>query len=192
MKNMDKNSKKKEIRKEILKHRRSLTEEEIRSGSHAIAEKILSMEVYQKAEAVYLYIDCKGEASVREIYEAALRDDKRIAAPRVHGEDMTFYYIHSMEEDLEPGYFAIPEPKTSLPEATDETALLLVPGVGFDPECHRLGYGKGFYDRYLSAHPKHPTIALALDFQIKEEIPSDTFDMLPDLVVTPTKVYRHS
>ena len=105
---MDKNSKKKEIRKEILKHRRSLTEEEIRSGSHAIAEKILSMEVYQKAEAVYLYIDCKGEASVREIYEAALRDDKRIAAPRVHGEDMTFYYIHSMEEDLEPGYFAIP------------------------------------------------------------------------------------
>ena len=95
MKNMDKNSKKKEIRKEILKHRRSLTEEEIRSGSHAIAEKILSMEVYQKAEAVYLYIDCKGEASVREIYEAALRDGKRIAAPRVHGEDMTFYYIHS-------------------------------------------------------------------------------------------------
>ena len=104
---------------------------------------------------------------------------------------MTYYYIHSMEEDLEPGYFAIPEPKTSLPEATDETALLLVPGVGFDPECHRLGYGKGFYDRYLSAHPKHPTIALALDFQIKEEIPSDTFDVLPDLVVTPTKVYRH-
>ena len=113
MKNMDKNSKKKEIRKEILKHRRSLTEEEIRSGSsHAIAEKTLSMEVYQKAEAVYLYIDCKGEASVREIYEAALWDDKRIAAPRVHGEDMTLYYIHSMEEDLEPGYFAIPEPKT--------------------------------------------------------------------------------
>ncbi len=46
-----------------------------------------------------------------------------------------------------------------------------------------MGYGKGFYDRYLSAHPKHPTIALALDFQIKEEIPSDTFDVLPDLVV---------
>ena len=105
MKNMDKNSKKKEIRKEILKHRRSLTEEEIRSGSHAIAEKILSMEVYQKAEAVYLYIDCKGEASVREIYEAALRDDKRIAAPRVHGEDMTFYYIHSMEEDFPSGSY---------------------------------------------------------------------------------------
>ena len=80
-----KTQRKRKLEKEILKHRRSLTEEEIRSGSHAIAEKILSMEVYQKAEAVYLYIDCRGEASVREIYEAALRDDKRIAAPRVHG-----------------------------------------------------------------------------------------------------------
>ena len=188
---MDKNSKKKEIRKEILKCRRSLREEEICYGSHKIAEKILSMEGYQKAEAVYLYIDCKGEASVKEIYEAAFKDGKRIAAPRVHGDDMTFYYIRSMEEDLEPGYFDIPEPKTSLPEASDETALLLVPGVGFDPQCHRLGYGKGFYDRYLSAHPDHPTIALALDFQIREEIPSDTFDVLPDLVVTPSSIYRH-
>ena len=163
--NMDKNSKKKEIRKEILKRRRSLTEEEIRSGSHAIAEKILSMEVYQKAEAVYLYIDCKGEASVKEIYEAALRDGKRIAAPRVHGEDMTFYYIRSMEEDLEPGYFAIPEPKTSLPEATDETALLLVPGVGFDPAVPPSWVTeKAFTTVTLSAHPEHPTIASGTGF----------------------------
>ena len=71
---MDRNSTKKEIRKEILKKRRFLSEEEIRSGSHAIAQKILSMDVYQKAEAVYLYIDCKGEASVREIYEAFYYD----------------------------------------------------------------------------------------------------------------------
>ncbi len=180
---MDKNSKKKEIRKEILKHRRSLTEEEIRSGSHAIAEKILSMEVYQKAEAVYLYIDCKGEASVREIYEAALRDDKRIAAPRVHGEDMTFYYIHSMEEDLEPGYFAIPEPKTSLPEATDETALLLVPGVGFDPECHRLGYGKGFYDKYLFDKRNLHTIGIGFDCQMVSLIESNETDIKPMQVI---------
>ena len=65
---MDKNLKKKEIRKEILKCRRSLRGEEICYGSHKIAEKILSMEVYQNAEAVYLYIDCTGEAAVREIH----------------------------------------------------------------------------------------------------------------------------
>ena len=136
MKNMDKSSKKKEIRKEILKHRRTLSEEEIRSGSHKIAEKILAMEVYQKAEAVYLYIDCKGEASVKEIYEAALRDGKRIAAPKVHGEDMTFYYIRSMEEDLEPGYFDIPEPKAGTKRPFFWCQVwALIPGVtGLDME----------------------------------------------------------
>lgn len=106
---------------------------------------------------------------------------------------MTFYYIHSMEEDLEPGLFRHSGSRR-LPfrKLRTKRRFFWCLGVGFDPECHRLGYGKGFYDRYLSAHPKHPTIALALDFQIKEEIPSDTFDVLPDLVVTPTKVYRHS
>lgn len=186
---MEKSIQKKAIRAEILKARRDLTEEIIREDSHKIAEKILSMDVYKRAKTVYLYIDCKGEASVREIFLAALSDGKRVAAPRVFGEDMRFFYITSME-DLESGYFQIPEPKTTLPKAEDEDALLLVPGVAFDRKCHRLGYGKGFYDRYLSVHPNHPTIALALDFQIQEEVPSDTFDVLPDMVVTPESIFE--
>ena len=180
---------KKVIRKEIRERRKSLTEEEIQAGSRRIAEKILSMECYQKARAVYLYMDCKGEASVQEILNQAFRDGKRVAAPRVFGEDMKYFYITSME-DLEPGYFGIPEPKTDLLEACEEDALLLVPGVAFDPKCHRCGYGKGFYDRYLSAHPGHRTIALAFDFQIKEEIPSNEFDVCPEMVVTPTRIFR--
>lgn len=186
---MEKSTEKKAIRSEVLKKRRTLSQEEILADSKRIAEKVLALEAYQKAKSVYLYIDCKGEASVREIFEAALRDGKRVAAPRVFGEDMKYYYITSYE-NLEPGYFQIPEPKTTLPEAEDEQALLVVPGVAFDADCHRLGYGKGFYDRYLSAHPKHPTVALALDFQIREEVPSDVFDILPDMVVTPTRTFQ--
>ena len=85
-----------------------------------------------------------------------------------------------MEEDLEPGYFDIPEPKTSLPEASDETALLLVPGVGFDPQCHRLWLRKRLLrplSECSSGSSDHRSWHWI--FRYVEEIPSDTFDVLP-------------
>ena len=113
MKNMDKNSKR--------KPEKSSNNMNFPDGggnpfhsSHAIIEKSDAMEVI-RAEAVYLLpIDCKRRGLPREIYEAAPRTTTD-RLQRDADEDMTFYYIHSMEEDLEPGYFSIPEPKTSLP-----------------------------------------------------------------------------
>ena len=173
---------KEQIRKEILAKRRGLTTEEIQRESHVICRRIQSMDAFQKTEALYAYMDCKGEASVRELMEEAFRQGKRVAVPRVEGQEMKFYYIQSFEE-CEPGYFGIPEPVTGR-EASDEDALLIMPGVAFDEKRHRVGYGKGFYDRYLSRHRKHTTIAVALDFQIVEEIPADEYDILPQRVVT--------
>ena len=77
----------------------------------------------------------------------------------------------------------------NLEEAADETALLLVPGVAFDKDRHRCGYGKGFYDRYLSRHTQHATVAMALDFQIVETVPSDVYDICPQMLITPTMIY---
>ncbi len=173
---------KEQIRKEILAKRRGLTAEDIQRESHAICQRIQSMEVFQQAEALYAYMDCKGEASVRELMEEAFRQGKRVAVPKVEGREMKFYYIQSFEE-CEPGYFGIPEPVTGR-EASDEDALMIMPGVAFDGRRHRVGYGKGFYDRYLSRHRKHATIAAALDFQIVDEIPADEYDILPQKVVT--------
>ena len=115
---------------------------------------------------------------------------KRVAAPKVHGEDMDYFYIRSME-DLEPGYFQIPEPKEGLAKAEEEDALVIVPGVAFDSHLHRCGYGKGFYDRYLKAHPHHTAIAIALEFQVVEEVPSEQFDVCPDMLVTPFRTIRN-
>ena len=69
------------------------------------------------------------------------------------------------------------------------TALFLVPGVAFDKDRHRCGYGKGFYDRYLSRHTQHATVAMALDFQIVETVPSDVYDICPQMLITPTMIY---
>ena len=115
---------------------------------------------------------------------------KKVAAPKVFGEDMRYFYIHSYD-DVAPGYFNIPEPDETrnLKEAADETALFLVPGVAFDKDRHRCGYGKGFYDRYLSRHTQHATVAMALDFQIVETVPSDVYDICPQMLITPTMIY---
>ena len=99
---------------------------------------------------------------------------------------MKYYYITSLDQ-LSPGYFQIPEPEEGA-EAQEENAFLIVPGVAFDKNRHRAGYGQGFYDRYLSMHPKHKTAAIAFEFQIVEEIPAEATDVFPDKVVTEKRV----
>lgn len=178
---------KKEIRTLIFQKRAHLTEELIRSDSHAICRKIIDSEDFQKAECIYVYMDYNGEVSTRELIDEAWRQKKRVAAPKVTGADMVYYYIHSYD-DVAPGYFHIPEPITTA-QALEENALLIVPGVAFDTACHRCGYGKGFYDRYLNIHKKHRTIAIAFDFQLVGSVPSDAHDILPQMLITPTASY---
>lgn len=119
--------------------------------------------------------------------EAAWKAGKRVAVPKVTGtHEMKYYYLESFEQ-LAPGYFQIPEPAWG-EEAKDEDAFLIVPGVAFDKNRHRAGYGQGFYDRYLSVHRKHKTAAVAFDFQIVEEVPAEATDIFPDKVITETRI----
>ena len=81
------------------------------------------------------------------------------------------------------GYAGIPEPIADEPVAHDETALVLMPGLVFDKAGHRIGYGGGFYDRFLSREPDHPTVALCYDFQVMEKIETESFDIPVDVVL---------
>ena len=96
---------------------------------------------------------------------------------------MEFYQITSYE-DLEPGHFGVWEPKVYCPVYEGPSALLLVPGVAFDREGRRIGYGGGFYDRYLEKHPDHHTVGYAYAFQIYEHLPTEVFDRRVDCVLT--------
>lgn len=180
---------KKEIRKLVFARRKEQSKEELAQKSRKICETIIGMEEFRKAEAVYVYMDYNGEAMTGPLIEEAWKLGKKVAAPKVHGEEMSYYYISSFE-DVGPGYFNIPEPE-GRPDtlACDENALLIVPGVGFDRKRHRCGYGKGFYDRYLSAHTGHTTIAMALELQMMDEVPSDVFDICPQYLVTEKHVF---
>lgn len=178
---------KKEIRKYIFAKRKELTQEEVERRSQAICSTIVNLPQFQEADCVYAYVDYKKEVVTRGIIAQAWKAGKRVAVPKVTGpHEMNYYYLESFEQ-LEPGYFQIPEPAWG-EEAQEEEAFLIVPGVAFDENRHRAGYGQGFYDRYLCAHRKHKTAAAAFEFQIVEEVPAEPTDIFPDVVVTEKRV----
>lgn len=138
---------KKEIRKYIFAQRKELSIEEVEKNSLLICDTVTSLPEFQAAECVYAYADYNKEVITRGIIEEAWKAGKRVAVPKVTGaHEMKYYYITSLDQ-LSPGYFQIPEPEEGA-EAQEENAFLIVPGVAFDKNRHRAGYGQGFYDRY--------------------------------------------
>ncbi len=178
--------KKEDIRKLVFARRKEQLKQELEAKSRRICETIIQMEDFQKASSVYVYMDYNAEVMTRGIIEEAWKQGKKVAAPKVEGDTMSYYYITSYD-DVKPGYFGIPEPEAVNP-ASDEDALVIIPGVGFDGHRHRCGYGKGFYDKFLAAHPFHPTIAAAFEFQIMDEVVSDVFDICPKYLVTEERI----
>ena len=106
----------------------------------------------------------------------ALLDGKQVAVPKVYGDEMRFILLPDLDR-VARGYSGIPEPIDDGPVADDPTALVLMPGLAFDKDGRRIGYGGGFYDKFLTAEPAHPTVALCYDFQIVPHIPAEEFDV---------------
>lgn len=181
---------KKEIRKQVFALRKALEEDVLQEKSRVICEKVMRMDAFAKAKSIYAYMDCKGEVSTRYLIEEAWKLGKKVAVPKVVGDDLIFFEINSFA-DLQPGYFDIPEPVTGHAAADDE-ALLIVPGVGFDAMRHRCGYGKGFYDRYLSRNTKHTTAAVAFEFQMMDEVPAQEHDIFPQYLFTEDRTFADS
>lgn len=177
---------KKSIRKDIFAKRKEYTQEQVWEMSQKIAEKLVKRPEYQKADKILAYIDCKKEACTKTIIETAWADGKKVGVPKIEGKDMIFYEITSYDQ-LELGYFDIMEPVESCPKAQWDDALMIMPGVAFDRNRHRVGYGGGFYDRYLEKHDI-PKIAIALSFQVKEAVPVEPTDILPDAIITDTEI----
>ena len=178
---------KQSIRKQIFAVRKAHTQEQIEAMSEKICQTVIGLPIFREADFFYAYADYNKEVMTRGMIEAAWRAKKRVAVPKVQGKDLLFYELKDFSQ-LEPGYYQIPEPARG--EMVQwEDALLLMPGVAFDPARHRVGYGAGFYDRYLEKHPLHSTVAVAFDFQIVPKAPSEPTDILPQLVVTESKIY---
>lgn len=173
---------KQELRKSIRARKRAMSLDEIESRSAKLLELFTATEEYQNAKTLYGYMPYNQEVRTVPILQKALEDGKQVAVPKVYGDDMKFLYITNFE-DFAKSEFGIPEPIADEPIAQDETALVLMPGLAFDPAGHRIGYGGGFYDKFLSAEPNHPTVALCYEFQVLPQLETEEFDIPVDKVI---------
>lgn len=135
------------------------------------------------AKRIGIYCSMRGEVDTYGLMEHWFWDkDITIATPRVNGNEMDFFKISSFK-DLAMGSFKILEPQTNEKIAPDELDVIIVPIVAFDKNKHRIGYGKGYYDRYLKQTPAKK-IGIAFSFQEVDEILVDPFDVDCDIVIT--------
>ena len=173
---------KKELRDYIRKFKRAMTKEQIEEKSAKLGELFLASDLYKQAKNIYGYLPYNQEVRTTAILEQAQKDGKRIAVPKILGDTMIFVWLDDLTA-VEKGYSNIPEPIDLTPVADDPTALVLMPGMAFDPQGHRCGYGGGFYDKFLASEPNHPTLALCYDFQVLPHLETDDYDIPVDCVL---------
>ena len=149
-----------------------MSQEQVSAKSRKICKQVLESDEYKAAETIFAYYPLGNEVNCLTVLKEALNDGKRVVLPKTGAEcRMDFYEIHGLD-DVEEGTFHVMEPKTTckrfLPDA-DDCALVLVPGVAFDYQGNRYGYGKGYYDRYFARFPQLKRIALTYTEQVSEE-----------------------
>ncbi|MEB1807627.1 MAG: 5-formyltetrahydrofolate cyclo-ligase [Bacillaceae bacterium] len=183
---------KKELRTVVKNKLKEMGEVEHNIKSEKIKELLSSTSLWKEVHTMAITISRGTEVDTYKIIEKAWGEGKKIVVPKTYPEknEMVFYQINSFDE-LESTYFQLKEPKEAVcfPYSHENIDLIIVPGVAFDRKGNRLGYGGGYYDRYLS-HYKGKTCALAFDEQLVSEIPVESFDVPVQMIVTEDKVYK--
>ncbi len=183
-----------EERKKYIEIRKQLSTESKEKFSAEIQNSFIMSDEYKNAESIFIYVSMKNEVSTTEVINRAIADGKTVAVPiSLKNRDMFFVPIKSLD-GLVKTKLGVYEPDCGreCEIVPNEKSVLVVPGVAFDEDGHRMGYGGGYYDRYLETHPGHKTIALAYEFQILHELPAEPYDKSVDMIVTEKRVIRCS
>lgn len=161
--------------------RLQLSDETFSLYNQQICSKVLHHPQIQKAKIIGCYVSLPSEVDTFHIINSLL-PYKRICVPKVEGNHMQFYEISSLNE-LKPGHFHVLEPITTKIMMPDEIDCMLVPLLAYDQLGYRVGYGKGYYDRYFQSDFHGYKIGLAFSFQYVDQIHHDIFDQKLDEVV---------
>lgn len=205
---------KKAFRRAMLAKRDAVSAEKRSEADDARNAHIRNWEVYRNAELLLFYVSYRSEADTLQLIKEALADGCKVAVPKVIGKDMVFYRITECAQLVE-GYKGILEPDTErtvpitgMTKATErpeiraenaesvaysglpERTLLFVPGCAFDEKGGRMGYGGGFYDRFMKHFPEAVRVALAYEEQLVEEVPREVHDEPVDIIVTETRIVQ--
>ena len=169
----------------MLEKRNALNAKEIESRSERVQDFLLNSKEFRSAKIVGAYHAHDSEVRTDLIIDHARAFGKKIALPRVEGDNLTFYELSSSKY-LVKGRFGIMEPLPYIP--VDSIDLLVVPGIAFDKKGYRLGYGKGYYDMFLAKN-KVSSIGLGYMFQLLELLPRGKYDRRLDAIATEDGVH---
>ena len=180
------------VRAEAVARREALADREARGVR--IETAVLALPEWAAARTISTYVGVGAEVPTLSLIAAALTQGKRVAVPRVEGGNLTLYRIESTEE-LGPASFGLLEPRREFVRKArrimaTEVHCFLVPGLAFDRTCGRLGYGKGYYDALLARVKPHiPTIGLAFEAQLVEQVPMGPTDVRLTALITEVARY---
>lgn len=186
---------KKLIRSSIRKLRDSMSEDERSVKSERITDSVTGTPEYKAARDVLIYVSTGSEADTTELIKRCFEDKKNVYVPKVYGKEMRFISIGSLDE-LTPGYYGIMEPVSDEPvwekgsRDTYNDSLCIMPGLAFDRKFNRIGYGGGFYDKFLEKAQVYK-MAVCYDCQIVECIDAQDTDIKPDMIVTDMEVIKN-
>lgn len=174
-----------------------------------IRTRLFQTEAYRKCGLLFVYLSFRSEVDTREIITKAISDQKKVFLPRIIDKDMEFYEIHDLK-GLQLSKYGIEEPQEEeskrftgesqedgitgsqnrKPEDGRYHYLMLLPGLAFDAYGNRIGYGAGYYDKYLASHDRvlFYKLGLAYDLQVADHINADIYDVKTDCVLTPTRL----
>lgn len=180
----------KEEKRELFRSKReNLSREEVLKKSQQIHKNLTELSKFRESDSISIYVAKKksNEVETREIIKSLIKEGKNVLIPFVDGENLKLHLLKDPDSELDQGAFGVlePKPKQKTPFPLQKVDLIIVPGLAFDLEGHRLGYGKGYYDRLLKQAPSRTTfVGLSYEFQISEKIPHNEEDVPIHKIVT--------
>ncbi|MEG2738452.1 5-formyltetrahydrofolate cyclo-ligase [Clostridium sp.] len=184
---------KNELRKEMIKRRNEINNVEKIKMDNKIIETFINTIEYKKCKQIFIYIGFGSEINTKKLIEHALEDGKEVYVPKVIKKDMVFIRIDNLE-NLVTSNYGILEPIGDKSDFdVDKLGIVIMPGVVFDKQGNRIGYGGGYYDKFFNNNSINARkIALVYDFQIINAIPSEEHDIKVDSIMTEEKLIEIS
>ena len=179
---------KQEIRKKYKSLRNEMSSQEVKEKSNQICQNFISSNLFQQAERIMAYAPLGNEVDIRPVIEEGWRQQKRIVFPKVFGDTMRYFEISSFSQ-LKEGTFHVMEPVETNPVDWEE-ALVFVPGVAFDRQGNRMGYGKGYYDRFFEEKTDCVKVGVAYELQVANHLPTEENDLPMEYLVTEKGVWK--
>ncbi len=178
---------KNQLKETILEKRNSCSQQEITEKSKIIEKKLFDIEHYKKSKTIMFFVSFNNEVHTHDMIKEALKN-KTVVVPKVVQNEIEPSIIIDFDSLLLSSKFKVLEPIEVTKIAYKNINLVLVPGIVFDIKGHRIGYGFGYYDKFLAKVPKAIKIGLAFDFQVIDKIPREMHDVPVDLIVTEKRV----